>query len=245
MIGEAQKQSAGPRRLYSGSFYRFTQISTEHPWLDRVKLQKADASDMERVSIPPYLSPNLQMIPYAFDLEFHRLFVASASAAGAMSPNAVVRLLEDLVSTERIEQRFGRVAINVATRRKDVEELLKWRQLRQIRIEITRPNATDFDDEAEVLSRMERIHASSETLIYAKSPTAVTLEPDEIIKKQAAVAASNGEVVVHGIRDRGGRVETASSKQFPWHRRETFSRKLQTLAQAFRSAVDAIGRNLP
>jgi hypothetical protein len=244
MIGEAYKESAGPRPLYSGAFYRFIQINPDDPWFDIEQHKPADQQDVKKISIPAHLRPNLQSIPYIFDLASHRLYVMSSSKSGTLSPASVLRLVSELSGHHKVTDRFKAVDLTISTRRQDVEKLFSWRVLQRVEITVERTNPSDFEDEAKVFQYLTNLGAQRETRGYVKASDAKTITPDDDMRALAAVAADNGLVSVKGINTEG-KPDRATSQDYPWRRKSTYNRKVQTLMDAFRGVVESIGARLP
>lgn len=220
MIGEARSENPDdPEAPITGYFYKFLNIDPNEPWFDIAQRKPATDEDISKVSIPDNLKPNFKFVPYVFLPKKHRLyFVTKASSSDAMASSTVHRLLSKLVLRNEIAEHFGDVEIAVLTDREEIEELLKWQIIKTLEIFIERPNALEHEDEADVLDRLNRLGAGSERIIIKKASDAVTLEPDEGLRKLSLVAADNGEVRVSGTNTKGVR-DHASSKNFPMHER--------------------------
>src|SRR5437763_14948764 len=113
MIGESKREGD----IITWNFYRFLEVNVEDPWFDIAKHKKADASDVEKVSIPPALKPNLTEIPYVFHLKTHRLYFVSHEQDVAVAPGMVKKLLEKLAIYESVKSQFGGIDLTVLTGR--------------------------------------------------------------------------------------------------------------------------------
>jgi hypothetical protein len=77
-----------------------------------------------------------------------------------------------------------------------VEKILSLKQLRRLTITIFRPNAAEdlYEEEAEILRRIEEEHAKSQTIEYVKAPGVPSLTPTERTRRLALIASRNGKV---------------------------------------------------
>lgn len=236
MIGESAKRQASPAMGFYGQFYRFVQINQDDPWFDISRHKPAEADDLAKVSIPANLRPNLQQIPYFFDVHKHRLYFVARSGTDSLSASAVKKLLESLVGVPSIVERFRTVDLTIATEREDVQKLLDWPVLRRLKIYLERPNPTDYEDEEAVFRHLSAIGVRSETRDYHRADDRPTIRPDDEMKALAAVAGDNGEVEVTGT-DPDGLRRTANSQDFKWSLKRNYDQRHQTLTDAFLQAV--------
>ncbi|HZT55822.1 MAG TPA: DUF4747 family protein [Burkholderiaceae bacterium] len=244
MIGEVQRPNADARYVV-GEFYRFIQINEDDQWFNIDAHKPAEADELDAISIPDELRPNLQFVPYVLDLKRHRLYVSTRSSDASLGIASVLKLLQSLVNHQKIHSQFGQVDLTVASDVADVDRMLSLPVLRSVQLVIERPNASDYDDERVVLDHLESIGASKETRQYVKAPNEQTLRPDDDMRALARVAASNGAVKVTGF-DAARRPVKASSSSFPWFMRSTYNSNSQTLFQAFVSFVEDISsRRIP
>jgi hypothetical protein len=237
MIGEARNENKDdPRSPIVGYLYKFLNIDPDEPWFDILRRKPATEDDVSKVSIPDYLKPNLQVIPYVFLPAKHRLYFVSKSSDGGMAASTVHSLLSKLILRKHIAERFGDVDVTVLTDRKAINELLSWRVIKTLEIFIERPNALEDEDETDVLNRLDLLSARSERIILKKASEASTLTPDDRVKTLAHIAADHGEVKVSGKNPKGIQ-DSASSKDFPMHVRSSYDPDIQTSLGALISFV--------
>jgi len=237
MIGEARQEEKGnPKSLIYGNFYRFLDVKPDDPWFNIETRKKATDEDVDKVNIPLELKPNLVEIPYIFDVVKHKLYFVSKEKDISISPASILNLIEKLCYRTPIENRFGKVDLTVLSDKGEVADLLAWPVIRTLTIKIDRPNPNDYDDEAAFYDKLKRRNAESETRIYKKAASEMSLVPDEEIEALANIAADNGEVEVSG-KDRRLNAGTASSKNFPLRIKAIYSTGLETLRDALRVVV--------
>ena len=238
MIGGAKvinENDAKP--LIRGYLYKFLEIDQDLPWFNMEQGKKAGEEDMERISIPAELRPNLIEIPYIFDPKNHRLHFVSKSGNIAISALMVRSLIKGLSKSEAIQERFpGGVDVSIATDKKDIDRLLQLHSLRSLVITIERPNPKEDEDDATVYERMRRRGISKERREYKKAPNENSIHPDEELYNLAHIAAENGKVEVTG-RDQLNRPVEASSDEFPKRSYFFYQKTKQTILDALQNFV--------
>lgn len=231
MLGEKPRESKHPfsgEPLLNGYLYRFTNIDPNGQWLDMARRAPASPEELEDVSVPEHLKPNLSSIPYVFDPHGHTLYVLSGGADPHVSAGTVHRGLTDLCLYRSIVDRFGTVDLTVVTDKREVDAMLRWPTIKELEIYLQRPNAHEETDEAKVFERMNRRKTSAEIHRYVKDPAEDTLVVDEQLVQMAHIAADNGHVKVKG-RNPSGTSEEADSKAFPLVAKGSYEPKKQTL----------------
>ncbi|MGF7466535.1 DUF4747 family protein [Alcaligenes nematophilus] len=238
MIGESKlinEDSDEP--LIRGYLYKFLEIDLDLPWFNTERGKKAGEEDLERISIPEELRPNLVEIPYVFNVKNHRLHFVSKSGKIAVSPMMVRNLIKDLSTAEAVQDRFpGGVDVSIATDKKDIDRLLNIHSLRSLTITIERPNPRESEDDATVYERMRRRGISKEIREYKKASNESSIHPDDEMFNLAHIAAENGKVEVSG-RDASNRPIKASSNEFPKRKYFSYQKSMQTILDALQSFV--------
>lgn len=237
LLGQARHFKIGEREGIAGEIYRFVRINPEDPWYNSETGLPADQEEVaESVLIPDHLLPNLQRCAYFFDLKSHRLYFESKHLGISFGPQTIERFLNRLVSNPRIKSRFGDVVIQYATESEQIEWMLSWPSLRYIEIWRELPNSGE-EDEEEVLAGMLRRNTKREGSTYVKKAGAETIEVDEKIRAEAAVATEDGSVTVKGTGPSGER--RASSKDAPVRLPYAYDPNITDPASAFFQAVDS------
>lgn len=237
MIGEARSEDKEDHRaLIYGNFYRFLDVKPDDPWFNIQTRKKASDEDVEKVNIPIELKPNLVEIPYVFDVVKHKLYFVSKEKDIHVSATTIHNFLSNLCERASIVARFGKIDLTVMTDKGQVDELLSWPVIRTLTIKIDRPNPNDYDDEAAFYEKLNRRHAESETRIYKKAATEISLVPDAEIRSLAHIAADNGEVEVSG-KNKKLSSTTASSKNFPMRIVASYLTTVETLLGALKTVV--------
>lgn len=243
MIGDVRYENENDpaARLY-GYFYRFLDVDPSNPWFNIDKHKKASESDVELVSIPAELKPDLIEIPYVLDVKAHRLYFVSHETQANLSPRLVHKLLTRLCTTDEIRERFGNVDLTILTEKAKIDELLRWPVIRNLTIKINRPNPNEEEDEAAFYERLKKRGLASETRIYKKADDAPTVTPDEEMRSLAHIAADNGVVEVSGTNPQRWS-DKASSQDFPLRMKGSYDSNLQPLMDALKGLIDDGGQH--
>jgi hypothetical protein len=240
MIGEMHfEDPQDPVAGIYGSFYRFLEVDTSHPWFNIEKKKKASDQDVEAVNIPAELKPGLVEIPYIFDVKEHRLYFVARETAADLSPRMVKRLLTALCAIPEVIDHFGVVDLTVVTDRGRVDKMLSWPVIRTLTIELDRPNPTDHEDEEYFLEKMQQRRIGKQVITYTKASEEVTIVPDDEMIKLAHVAADNGVVKVTG-KNHQRHSARESSKDFPLAIKGSYNPNQQSLMEALKGVVKAL-----
>jgi hypothetical protein len=95
-----------------------------------------------------------------------------------------------------------------------VEKILALNKLRRLTITIWRPNPAEdlYEEEAEILKRIEEEHAKSLTVEYIKAPGVPSLTPTERTRRLALIASRNGTVQGEGKAENGTKLIESTDK---------------------------------
>lgn len=223
---------------FFGYIYRFVNINPEDPWFDIERQKKADPADVLEVKIPAKLKPNLQEIPYLFDPKRHRLYFATSGSDGGVSPGLMKSLIDEVGTYQTVIKRFGDIESTVVVREGVLDELLRWPQIRDIRVVLERPNPTEFDDDEEFYERLKRRGVKKEEHRFIKSPEAKTITPDEEMVAMFGRATTDGLYIQRGINPEG-KVQTATSEEYPRIEVGNYDPDQQFASDAFIELVQA------
>ena len=233
MIGSQRRlKPEDPDSPFFGYLYRFVNIDPDDPWFDIETQKRAVAEDVAKVSIPKKLKPNLTEIPYLFDVARHHLYFVSGGTGASVSPGAVDSLIEYLGEFDRIKDRFGRIDRTILTREGTLEALLKWPEIREIKVLLERPNPTEFDDDDAFYKRLQRRSVHKEEHSFFKAPEAETITPDAEMKSMFSRAVSDGLYKQRGLNTKG-KLEEASSSDYPRKEVGEYDPDIQLESDAF------------
>lgn len=219
ILGFFRQAGANAASPGSGEIYRFIDIDPAADWFDLRKRKPATDAELESVNIPDHLKPHLQRLPYVFFPRNHRLVFATHWKNGAMAPTRVCNFFETLLNDPRLRNGFSTVNVTVEQEPHELETIFALHQLRELQIEIKRPNAdTDEGIEKEILDQMRAENAAKQTVILDAEHDR-SLKPSQRTKVTAKLAVSNGKVIAKG-RDQDDVARELHTEQHP--RIETF-----------------------
>ncbi len=224
-----------PEDGLTGEFYQFIQLDPNEPWFDLESKDEASPDDLQAIVIPERLKPHLARFSFVFFPRGHRLYLRIRNgnrSFGIQTASTVVkRLLEDPKLAE-----FGSVEVTVEPDKNTIESIFRIPYLKQLRIELVRPNSDDHHDaEKRVLKRLQN-QGARKMIVALNSGRGDTLSPDEDTKTLARVAASNGFVVASG-RDASDQPVEQSTRDKPWIEPVTYDSNRQTAEDALHEAA--------
>lgn len=243
MIGSIYRDDPDDdRSAITGEIFRFVKIDQNEPWFN--DLTKEPATDMEKneVTIPEYLLPNLQRIPFVFLPTKHCLYVVTKDRKDAMSASTVKKILEHVFERVIIEKGYPEVTITVIPTEESVEKVLSIASLERLSIELVRPNADDDNElEEQFMRRLENQNASKFTQEMTSSRND-TLAPDDDTKRLARLASRNGRVIGYGYDVNGVKVKE-STDQIPKIKHVTVNTNLETTRDVLKRVANSWENN--
>jgi Domain of unknown function (DUF4747) len=199
-----------PGMLIVGEIYRFVKIDAALPWFNTLTSEPASEGDLEGLSIPEHLLPNLRRIEFTFRPDIHRLWFISKDRDDRLGPMAAERFFQTLFDSVAQEQQYPKVEVTVVPDKESIEELLSTPRMERVHIELKRPNPDDSDDlQVRWMRKLQNNGARSMvTTLTAADASGLTL--DEETKGLARASALNGHVVVTARNATGKRFEEST-----------------------------------
>jgi hypothetical protein len=175
---------------------------------------EATESDKENIVLPANIKPNYRSFYYGFDEKNHILIVEQHNESGqSFGPRRTEKFFRTLMENSPA---IDGVVFSITTIPEDdaVEKILALRRLRRLTITILRPNPAEdlYEEEAEILKRIEDEHAKSETIEYIKAPGVPSLTPTERTRRLALIASRNGKVQGEGKDESGTKLVGSTDK---------------------------------
>lgn len=207
-------KNAVAKNELQGEIYRFTNIDPNAPWFNTQTGKPADDADTEQISIPGNLHPNLERILFIFRPKEHRFWYVSKDRKVTMGPSIAEGFLQQLFDEVSRKHDMPPVEVTVKPDEAAVDEVLSIHRITKLIFEFKRPNADDAGDvEQRIMQRMEQrnINRIREEMT-SNDPDGI--EPDDEMKLEAQVAASNGHVEAKGY-DAVGMSATESTRAKP------------------------------
>ena len=237
LLGELRPMDRdAPEKGVRGRFYRYTEIDKNAKWFNLDTAEEASEEDLEKVSIPDGLRPNLKESFFFFNPTGHKLFYISHDADVSLPPGHLIKHLNNLCSSPIIVKKYGDVDLTAIPDSMTLEKILTLPQINKLLLDIKKPNPDDLGDlDDEIFERMREMGVRRERREY-------TAEAGETIKIEgstldlAKVAARNGEVVVTGRSAANERV-SESTKKFPLSQVVRYDTDLQSQSDALINAA--------
>jgi len=230
--------SAEPLKGLYGSFFQYTQIDPNKPWLDLTKMQAILDDNGDPVQlVDKDKMPNLSEIEFVFYPVGHRLFFN----AKKVTPLNIQKMLETICGDGYIYKKFGRVLVDIEWEKEVINKILSIPTITKLEITISRPNPDDIADlEDEVISRMDRqkINRWKEILDGTRNEG---IQPDAVTIGMMNIASSNGKVTARGYDVQGSPVEE-STDPYPFKDRTTYN---PNTSNFFNTMIDFTSRLLP
>lgn len=207
-------QHAVERNELQGEIYRFTNIDPNAPWFNTQTGKPAEETETEQISIPGNLHPNLEHIPFVFRPKEHKFWYVSKDRKTTMGPSIAAGFLQQLFDDVSRKHGIPPVEVTVKPDEAAVDEVLSIHRITKLIFEFKRPNADDAGDvEQRIMQRMEQRNIDRiREEMTSSDPEGI--EPDDELKLEAQVAASNGHVEAKGY-DAVGMPATESTRTKP------------------------------
>jgi Domain of unknown function (DUF4747) len=206
-----------PEKGIHGNLIKYTAINPKDPWYDVQKGKEATKEQLEDLSIPTGLAPNMKWTRYFFDPKHHKLIWVSYAPETSFSPITVWKIFLDFFQRAEIVSKYGVPEITIEQDRDRLEKIFKMYRLQCLAIEYTRPNPDDDDDEKAEKAVEEKLRSQKiqkvETIYKAEQNEGIV--PDKSTKALARLALSNGHVEAKG-RDEDGKKVEENTEKHPW-----------------------------
>ncbi len=189
--------------VVTGEIYRFVSIDGSLPWFNLETSDAATEDDLENVSIPSNLLPNLQRIEFVFLPYEHQLWLVTQDRKDRMGITTAAKFFQLLFDVLVIEHKYPPIEVTPLPEEDSLEEMLSLKHLEKIVIELKRPNADDGGDlEKKLQKKMEKMNIRKMQTTYT-TDTGATISPDEETKEFAKIASKNGNVSIVGRNAEG------------------------------------------
>ena len=196
IMSSLRREGQGASRKLRGELSKFTRIDLDGPWFDMSTLGEADEDDIEQISIPENLHPNLHSFSFAFFPRHHFFVFESYGGGRALSQRMLQKYLETAFMQGPIVRRFPSVGVDIVADHRQLDAIFNLSLLEELRIHISRPNPDHWDDDLDkdIEERLTEQNAQSFDLSY-EAIKGMSLKPSEKTKSIATVALKNGEVI--------------------------------------------------
>ena len=187
-----------------GVFSKYTELDIDGAWFDLDDFDEAEPEQVEEVSIPENLRPNLSQFFFRLDSSLHVVVFSSYAESKALSARSVARYFREAFAWTDISQRYGRVEADVVQSYSAVSELLDLPNLKEIRFIIRRPNPDDIGKGlASIIEKRLNANNADEYEEVLRSKDSGDITPSQRARELGAVSAENGELrtksLINGI----------------------------------------------
>ncbi|WP_081639450.1 DUF4747 family protein [Euryhalocaulis caribicus] len=217
---------------FRGIIAKFTDIDSD-AWFDGRQFEEYDHGP----EIPSNWYANYRPFHFYFDTQNHTFYFESYGIEGPFSETFVLKYFQKLLKDPILLDEFGHGDVNVIQDKEKLEEIFGIAELKKVQITIKRPNQ-DMWPEArsrQIQDRFRRMRVKEEMTEY-KSVANQSIEPDEEMMEDAAVAMRDGKVRTEG-HTRDGAKDVRGSEAHPAQEGVRYDPDEQTDLQAFRDAI--------
>lgn len=205
-----------------GSIATFTELDMDGSWFNVETRKAAEAGDTP--SIDDKLRPNYRSFNFELDPALHLVVVETHNGSGSLTPGLAEKFFNGLFASEAIIERFGEVKITVLPDKETLRTILSAKNLRSLRISISRPNPDDTEQaEAKLKARLDKLNVKRmEEDFYASGKEGIT--PDEPLKQLAKIAQRNGFVSAT-MKEGDAKTVQISTRDHPSQEEEEYGKK--------------------
>lgn len=203
MLGSCQSDSSLGQEILTGTIYKFINIDIKGRWFNINESRPAAPTDLNEVHVPDHLKPNLSIFHYLFNPNNHKIIFINKFKNSTLPHNMVKKLFYELLNKEELIAEYGFIDIIIEPQRETLQTILEMPILKTLYIEVIPPNPDfpDEEEEEEIFRRLTGQRAIKMTTELTSGKDG--LAPDDITKKIARVAQSNGKVRGHGFNLEG------------------------------------------
>ena len=206
-----------PEKGLHGNLIKYTSIDPSNPWYDVSKGKVATKQQLDELSIPDGLAPNMKWTRYFFDPVHHKIIWVCQGPGISFSTSAVWKMFTSFFQHPTIVKDYGIPEITVEQDRDRLAQIFEMFRIEKLTIEYSRPNPDDDDDEEAEKAVEEKLRAQKiQTVqtIYSSEHHA-GISPDKSTRALSRLALSNGCVRAKGKDAAGKRLEE-STENHPW-----------------------------
>lgn len=199
--------------IVRGEFYKYTELDSTRDWFNVLKGKPAEERELDSISIPEYLKPHFQYVPFVFFSNGHRLVMITRDKQDVISVAQATTILRGIFASSELASTFGKINLVIEPSRETLEKILSMLRLRTLEIVVTPPNPDDFEEfERDLFEDMANQRASSYQFTLQEEE-GEGLAPNDKVRKLARVAQSNGKV--SGIGGPRGKTIRMSTTEHP------------------------------
>jgi Domain of unknown function (DUF4747) len=220
-----------------GVIATYLSIDMNQPWFNEDTFEVATKEDLEEVSLPDHLHPNVNSFYFMLDAENHRIYFEHYSRGKVLTHNSALRFFDESASQPEIRDKFGKAKIGIVQSRKGLAEIFSLNRITELKVFIEKPNDVWPDDFEE---HLEKKNARSMTVTY-KSEQGLGLIRDDDLQELTEASLDNGYTEASGYGPSGH--VRLSTERFPKTAQEKFDPDEKgTEISMFRRVIDLFKR---
>lgn len=224
-----------------GTITTFTNIDFDAPWFNALTMAEATNTELQRVSVPENLYPNVSSFYFRFDYDNHILLFEKYGNGRTLTHSFALKYVQGLVEDPSIVAEFGDVKVTLVQSPGGKERLFDIPRITKLTVYIERPNADLWPDDFEELAEehLGEKNARSMTITYeAERGGGIQRDPD--IDRLVDASLANGRAEASGYGENGH--QTASTRQFPKTVQDKFDPEVLTESQMFEDLANRFRR---
>lgn len=178
-----------------GIISKYSEIDLEGDWLNSENFLPAEPEQLDEISIPKHLKPNLNQFYFWLVPDEHLVIFETYAESKRLSSRMMEKFIDGISKWPSIRKEFGLIKGDVVKSYGQVEKILSLPNIRELNFYIRQPNPDDLDEDLakEIEERIAKQNGEAyEESLYAKHGDGI--RPDERSKKLGSIAAENGEL---------------------------------------------------
>lgn len=128
-----------------GVLTTFIDLDIEGAWLNTDTLEEASDNELQSITIPENLRPNLMPFYFAFDVDNHEIIFEHYSGGHRLTHNSARLFFDRLFSQPSLFKEFGDVKVTVVQNLGSIDRLFSIPRITEIEVYIEKPNADIWD----------------------------------------------------------------------------------------------------
>ena len=222
--------------LLHGVLATYLSIDMAQPWFNEDTFDVATQEELEEISLPDHLHPNVNSFYFALDPTHHRFYFERYSKGKVLTHNAALTFLSESAEQKEITSKFGRAKITIVQSQKGLKDLFGLERITDVTVFIEKPNDIWPDDFEE---HLEKKNARSITVNY-RAETGLGIVRDDELKSLTEASLDNGYTEVAGYGPDGH--VRLSTERFPKTAQEKFEPDDGTEISMFRKVIERFQR---
>lgn len=195
--------------IITGTIMTYLSIDLDQPWFNDETFDVASEDDLEDISLPEHLHPDISSFYFALDPILHLIYFEKYGEGKTFSHRSALVFFDTLFQQDAIVDKFGPVKISIVQSKLALDHIFSLDRITKIDILIEKPNDIWPDD---FEKHLEGKNARSVNVVY-KADGPAGLIRDGQINKLTEASLENGKTEVSGYEETG--FKKLSTESFP------------------------------